>query len=207
MSMLEQYPYPELYRVIGEHPEAGREDIEAAYFRQVAAHRDRPERMHAIGAAGVVLLDREMRRAYDRQQPRPAEGPASPHLRRLVRWGIGYLGSLALIWGLVRPANLGSLLLMAYLIACLPIGWGAVRRPLRWLGPGALSGPCLRLAGAAVTGPVIVPVELGRSVAALLRLASEGPTSEPRWLEAGHRLWRRALRRLPRSIRNVGRRP
>lgn len=192
MSALEEYPYPELYRVIGEHPEASREQIEDAYFRQLAAHRDWPERMHAIGAAGTVLLDRELRRAYDRQRPRPAERPKDQHLRRLARWGLGYLGGLIAVWALMRPAGLGPLLLMAHLLTCAPTGWRALRRPLRWLELGGWWGLCLRLPGSVVVGAVLLPVELAQAVVAVSRQAAAGELRGPGW---------RALHRLQRSIK------
>ena len=194
MSALEEYPYPELYRVIGEHPEASRDQIEDAYFRQLAAHRDWPERMHAIGTAQTVLLDRALRRAHDRPRPRPrpTEDPSAPHLRLLARWGLGYLAGLIAVWALVRPPSVGTLLLMAHLLTCAPTGWRALRRPLRWLGLGGWLGFCLRLPASVLVGAVLVPVELARALTVLCQLAAAGELRGPGW---------RALRRLLGSIR------
>jgi len=190
-----QWRFPELYRVLGVHPEASADEIEAAYFRLTNEYHDDLERQRALGAAWAVLGDRQRRARYDREAVGGALSEWAEAARPLVIWTTIYVtaGAVLLAFG---GRDAGSLTLWAYVVACTPWGWRALTRVRRWLGLRGWLPWLYCVCVSPVIGAFVAPVYLVTSAVDLALLAVGLLSKLDRWSSVI-----RALRTRSRRLR------
>lgn len=163
------WTYPQLYHLLGVHPEASAEEIEAAYMQLCDQYRDSPERQHALGVAWAVLGDRERRRLYDRRAIAASGSRTADAVRPLVTWATVFVSAAAVLMAF-GTRDIASLMLVSYVAASTPWGRRAIFRARRWLGMRGWLSWAYGMSISPVVGTVAAPVDLVRSAVALIRL-------------------------------------
>lgn len=158
--------WPHLYRLLHVHHEADAEEIEDAFLARLAEARGDDARVQAVTEAWAVLGDSERRAAYDRRPTSLPGRELAAAVRPLAVWVLLWLVSCVVLVGL-GARHPGSIAGPAAVLACVPHGWRAVGRPLRWLeldlfrGAWVLRG-ILAVAVGVYVAPVVVLVPLLR---------------------------------------------
>jgi hypothetical protein len=144
--------WPDLYPVIGANVDASQDEIKAA-FEIAYAEAGTPSRQREVLDAWNVLGEPERRAAYDRQPIAGHDelGDLAEHLRPVVAWALTFALAGIGVVALLRPIDLGSVLLLAYLVAGFGRGWSLLRRGREWL---RLYG-WWPVAGAVVLAPLV----------------------------------------------------
>lgn len=156
--------WPHLYRVLDVHHEAPAEEIQDAFLARLAEVRGDAARVAAVTEAWTVLGDPAQRAAYDRQPIPLPGGELAAAVRPLAVWVAFWVVSCVVLVGL-GARRLDSIAIPAAFLACVPFGWRALGRPLRWLELDLIRGAwllrfTLAVAVAVFVAPVVVTVPL-----------------------------------------------